>query len=165
MSPVMWNNSFTIGVKAIDEHYQHVVRLLNKSYDAIQVNDKTLIKSILNELIDISQYHFNAQMYLMHKYDFNSIITHEEEHKNFYQQIYEFISKLNAGEALYNIPVVVFLNDWHKNHILVSDKELTVYLVNKGVSEPQAQLTAFPTRLEENSGDNYFAFNFGHEVN
>ncbi len=133
MPLVTWDNSFNLNVKVIDEHHRHLVGLLNQSYNAIHLNDSPRIKLVLKELHEYTKYHFNAEEAMMQQYDFPSHSSHEKEHAQFSQHVDELQSKLTIGEALYNIQIVVFLKDWLVNHILVTDRELAIYLVDKGL--------------------------------
>ncbi|GFE61199.1 bacteriohemerythrin [Geobacter sp. AOG2] len=132
MTLIKWDNSLSLKVNVLDEHHRHLVGLLNKSYNAIQLNDKHIIELILGELFDYAKYHFGTEEHLMHENDFPSLLSHEKDHNYFFYQIDELQSKLRSGESLYNVQIVVFLRDWLVNHILVKDRALADYLVGNG---------------------------------
>lgn len=133
MSFIKWDNNFNLRVKVLDEHHQQLVDLLNKSYNALELNNKQTIELILNELFDYAKYHFSTEKHFMYEYNFPSLLNHEEEHKYFFYQVDELQSRLTAGDSLYNIQLVLFLKEWLINHILVKDRELADYLVSNGV--------------------------------
>jgi hemerythrin len=57
-----WNDSYLLGVKEFDEHHQHLVDLLNMSFDAFENNTHpTKLEPIIEELIDYATYHFAAE--------------------------------------------------------------------------------------------------------
>lgn len=134
MSLIEWDDSLNLRVSVLDEHHRHLVTLLNKSYNAIQLNDKHIIALILGELFDYAKYHFTMEERLMYEFHFPSLHDHENEHNHFYYQIDELQSKLKIGESLHNIQIVVFLKEWLINHVLVKDKELADYLVDNGAA-------------------------------
>lgn len=129
MTLIKWNNSLSLRVKILDEHHRHLVTLLNKSYNAIQLNDKHIIELILSELFDYAKYHFSTEEHLMHENNFPSLLDHEKDHNHFFYQIDELQSRLQVGESLHNIQIVVFLKEWLTDHILVKDRELADYLL------------------------------------
>ena len=134
MTLIEWDDSLKLRVNVLDEHHRHLVDLINKSYDAIQLNDKHIIALILGELFDYAKYHFRTEERLMCECNFPSLLDHEKEHNHFFYQIDELQSKLNVGESLHNIQIVVFLKEWLMNHILLRDKELADYLVGNGAA-------------------------------
>jgi len=134
MNLITWNNSLSLKVKILDEHHRHLVSLLNKSYNAIQLNDKHIVALILGELFDYAKYHFSTEEHLMSEYNFPSLLDHEKDHNHFFYQIDELQSRLQVGESLHTIQIVVFLKEWLTNHILVKDKALADYLVNNGAA-------------------------------
>jgi hemerythrin len=133
MSLIEWDDTFNLRIKVMDEHHRHLIDLINSSYGAVRLNNKQRIDSILSELVDYSGYHFSTEELLMERYNFPAREAHEQEHISFSHQIAELQSKLNAGEGLYNIRIVVFLHEWLMNHILTTDRNLADYLVGNGV--------------------------------
>lgn len=133
MPLLAWDSSFDLNIDVIDKHHRQLVGLLNRSYDALRVNDAQRISLVLKELYDYTTYHFSTEEEMMLQYGFPSHAAHEQEHSRFSGHVNELQTKLTIGEALYNIQIVVFLKEWLLNHILVSDRELAVYLAAKGV--------------------------------
>ncbi len=69
MPIIEWNEQFVLGVPEFDEHHQHLVMLLNKTYDDfINGASKETLSLILDELIDYATYHFAAEEHWMKVY-------------------------------------------------------------------------------------------------
>ena len=141
MQLIEWKNDYNLGVNTIDEHHQQLVNLINKSYNAIQLNNRRQIELILIELIDYTKYHLSTEESFMTEYNYISINEHEKEHLFLRTKIQEFQFKLDANEALYHIGIVTFLKNWLMDHILVTDKELATYLITKGIDQLEVFLT------------------------
>lgn len=136
MQLIEWKNDYNLGVNTIEEHHQQLINLINKSYNAIQLNNRQHIELILNELVDYTKYHLSTEEHFMHKYNYYSIDEHEIEHSLLCTKISELQFKIIANEALHHIDIVTFFKEWLMDHILVTDKELAAYLITKGVDQP-----------------------------
>ena len=134
MQLIDWNNKLKLGVNVIDGQHQQLVSMINETYNALQLNNRHKINTILDELIFYAKYHLSTEEYLMNKYNFYSICEHEIAHSNFCTKVRALKLKLDANEALYHIDIVVFLKDWLMDHILVTDRELAIYLISNGVA-------------------------------
>jgi hemerythrin len=133
MTLVEWDEGFNLGIKVMDMHHRHLVTLINRSYDAVRLNNPHAIDAIMDELAQYATYHFGTEEALMRESGYPSAVMHEQAHRQFCRQVAELQAKLKSGEGLYNIRVVVFLKDWLMNHVLTTDRDLAGYIVAKGV--------------------------------
>jgi hemerythrin len=128
MALIEWDNSYNTEIDNIDMHHKHLVLLLNKSYDAMQINNKYEIGKILNELTEYTMYHFNAEHNLMIEYNYDSIHDHLKAHSYFINKVDELKLQITTNNSLCNLELVVFLKDWLIDHILVTDRELFEFI-------------------------------------
>lgn len=64
-----WNDNFSVGVKAFDEHHHRLFDLLNGLLTAVEngTADEGKLVAALKELIDYTDYHFKAEEDLLRK--------------------------------------------------------------------------------------------------
>jgi len=113
------DKKYKLGIKMIDNQHQKIFDLIDKLCD-VDKNEKKLVKSIIKELKEYSEYHFSSEEEYFKKLDFTEAEKHIHLHDMFIQTIeyyHEFPEKLNK-KKLYT-----FLNTWIKNHILIEDKK------------------------------------------
>jgi len=122
---VDWNNSYALGIREFDEHHEHLVTLLNKTFDAFVANN-TMDKlgTILHELMAYSKYHFGEEERWMCKYDFPFYQEHLKQHEDFSREMEAFQKEFINGNDFIAPGVLSYLKDWLIHHILDSDAKL-----------------------------------------
>ena len=130
MPIVRWNDSYLLGIENIDSHHEHLVELLNNTYDTLvehEVGKK--IEIIFNELIAYSNYHFAAEERLMYMSAYPKMSEHVRQHAVFSEEIDRFQKQFHNGNALITVGVLTYLKDWLIDHILNIDAEFGKYIV------------------------------------
>lgn len=129
----MWKEEYLTRIKELDEQHQKLVALINDLYVDLlecQNNDQkqSLVKRLLEELIEYSSYHFDAEEKLLLKYEYPRYALHVEEHERFKLQVAQFMKEQSEVERALPFPLVVFLRDWLISHVLTEDKQYGSYL-------------------------------------
>jgi hemerythrin-like metal-binding protein len=124
MPIVRWHESYSLGIEPIDSHHEHLVDLLNNTYDSLvehEVGEK--IDIIFDELIAYSKYHFAAEEHLMDTSAYPKMDEHVRQHDAFSKKIDRFQKQFHDGNALITVGVLAYLKDWLIDHILYLDAE------------------------------------------
>lgn len=129
MALVDWNDKYLLGIETYDEHHRHLVELLNETYEAVKLNNRFAVKTILVQLSDYAAYHFSVEEAAMSVAGYPALADHLAAHEEFTRQIGEFTAAVAGEEALHRITVVVFLRQWLLDHILKADRDLVDFLV------------------------------------
>lgn len=133
MRIVAWEDRYSVGIDLIDGHHQHLLDLLNRSYNAILLeHDRHEIKRIVNELREYADYHFNAEEGVMEQFCYRGIDSHVSEHETFRRRLNELLDKPGSDEEQFDIELIYFLEEWLLNHISNVDKEFAVFVKAKG---------------------------------
>lgn len=91
MPIIEWNSSFLIGIHEIDKHHKHLVALLNQVYDGHKLEiPQHRLHSIIVELSDYANYHFNCEERWMKDTSYPDFEEHKKEHDIFKCRIIEF---------------------------------------------------------------------------
>jgi hemerythrin len=128
-----WNDQYILGFTLLDEHHQHLVNLLNSSYEAVKLNNIFTVRAILDELTEYTAYHFAAEEKYMLESGYPGMEAHIREHVYFSTQVKDFIGRVNVEEPLHKVTIVTFLREWLLNHILKVDREFVGFLAAKGM--------------------------------
>jgi hemerythrin len=122
MSIVNWNESYLLGIDDIDSHHEHLVALLNDTYDTIVARESAgKIEKIFDDLIAYSKYHFAAEESMMNTLAYPKLDEHVLLHDAFSREIDRFQSEFHNGNTLITVGVLTYLKDWLINHILTND--------------------------------------------
>jgi hemerythrin len=118
-----WNDSFLLNIDVIDNQHKKFFELfdlilaLNKSKDAVELS------SVINELQDYAQYHFETEETLMQNADSENFELHIIQHQFFINKINEFTIAQNYNNPVLTTQIVVFMRKWLLMHITETDKK------------------------------------------
>jgi methyl-accepting chemotaxis protein len=131
---ISWGHQFILGIKTIDDQHKVLVDLINKVYSEFgSSNNKTVLKKILNELVDYTVYHFGNEEEQFDKIQYKHSQEHIHEHKKFVDTIVKFKKEFEAGSQVLSFDIVNFLKNWLLDHILKSDKRYVNSFKQQGI--------------------------------
>ena len=122
MPIIEWNSGFLLGIQEIDKRHKNLVQLLNKTYDEFR-GGKNIELSVLDELIDYSDYIFNFEESLMLDVSYPDRTGHQKEHESFTDRILEFKKTFKQNKNT-QIELLWFLCNWVTHHMRETDAEL-----------------------------------------
>ena len=127
-----WNDKSLLGIKKLDEHHEHLVDLLNRSYELYEnAAPCAKLEVILDELFEYAFYHFAAEEQWLKDHTYIKLDDHIAEHDHFRQKIASFQNEFLAGKTPPKVQLFTFLGDWLVNHIRVTDVEYARCLSDK----------------------------------
>jgi len=129
--PIMeWQETFRIGISQFDDHHQHLVGLLNSTYDnfvkGLPAED---VATVLNALVDYADYHFKAEEQWMLANNYPYLDRHASEHKGFEAKVAEMHRDYGEGKETI-LGILTFLVDWLSEHIFVTDADLGRFVID-----------------------------------
>ena len=134
MALITWNDSFSMGIRQIDDQHRKLVGLLNSLFDAMKEGKgKDILGEILTDLITYTVFHFSTEENYFKKYAYPEFVKHAQEHQYLTKNAAELKTKFDKGEAVITVEVMQFLKDWLNNHILRTDKKYSPFLIGKGL--------------------------------
>lgn len=129
---IKWEDSFSLGIKQLDEHHMHLLDLLNRAYSACMLNNPIAeFRAIIDELYDYTTYHFSAEERVMKENHYPGLPDQEQEHGTFVRKLASYRQEMERGNISSTIELVElteFLANWFRDHIVDVDKKLGVYL-------------------------------------
>ena len=123
-----WSNQISVGIPQIDHDHKILIELINRCIIVVN-NDEPAhqeINSILDELINYTQYHFQREELVMKICEDPGLVNHKQSHQQMIDKVKQYIIQYGLGE-LTQQELLGFLIDWLKNHIMVSDKLIANY--------------------------------------
>jgi hemerythrin len=131
---VLWNESYSVGIKLIDEQHKGLINILNKLYESfIDQTVGKMLEEIINELVDYSKFHFKTEEKLFAESDYPDKEKHIIEHQEFVDKINGFKTELEKGKSSLTFQLMNFLRNWLLNHIAVSDQAYAGHFRAKGM--------------------------------
>jgi len=130
-----WSDSLSVEIRQIDDQHRQLVTLINRLYRAMQTgSNRQEIAAVLDELVEYTVYHFNAEEDLFTRNGYPEELLHKKAHKHLVAQVVEFQQKFKSGISELDMPLLQFLKDWLVQHIMKTDKRYAKFLHEKGVA-------------------------------
>jgi hemerythrin len=121
--PPGWQPVYSVNIGIIDRHHRQLFELISQLHDAMRLQkDRTVLVSILHELINRTQAHFTSEEVLMETFGFPARLRHKIEHDWLIATILEFQKRYVGGQVELTVELMDFLNVWLANHILGMDQ-------------------------------------------
>jgi hemerythrin len=141
MSVIEWSASYSLGIEQIDQHHQHLISLLNTTYDTFANHEqKVEIEKVIEELVNYATYHFAAEEQLMSQHAYREQKAHLEQHEFFIDQIKTLQQDFISGRKTMSLELIVFLKEWILDHILKCDQAYAEVIKPKLAKERGATL-------------------------
>jgi len=129
-----WTEKYAVNVEALDNQHRRLFATTNELHDALSYGEgAAAVDAVLPKLVDYALSHFAAEEALMKKHGFPEVANHRAEHEEFVRNVTEFIEKYRAGKAGVPVELLLFLQSWLKQHILITDKAYSSFLNERGV--------------------------------
>jgi hemerythrin len=134
MAFMQWNESYSVGVKAIDVQHQNLFNMVNDLHAAMMRQEgKTAAGALLAKLAKYTQEHFAAEEKMMEAAKYPKLAQHRALHHELTKQVQEFMARHQRGESGLSIRLLQFLGDWLTKHIQQEDKAYSACLNQSGV--------------------------------
>lgn len=122
-----WHDDLSVGESMIDADHRHLIDLINRLHANMELGKgKHLIAEVLAELFQYASAHFKREEAYMHRILYVGFTAHKKEHQSLLQELRALQEKFDAGTLIMSVPVLHFLRDWLRHHILESDKALAI---------------------------------------
>lgn len=134
MALMTWNDSFSTGVRAMDEQHKGLVNTLNELHAAMLAGQSNGVTGkLLTALVKYTHEHFTAEEALMTRTRYPKLAAHCGKHRDLTGQVEHFVQRYERGEIALNLDLLMFLRDWLLNHIQKEDRDYGPWLNQNGV--------------------------------
>ena len=134
MSLLAWNDSFSVGVKTIDQQHSGLFAIVNDLHTAMMKGQtKSVLGAMLDKLAKYTKEHFAYEERMMDASKYPGLAAHKAHHNDLTKQVGEFLTRYKNGDVTLNIELLRFLSDWLTKHIQHEDKEYGPWLTRHGV--------------------------------
>lgn len=120
---ITWDETFSVGVKELDEQHQKLFDIINRLGNSIDAPSNTeKISDIIKELLDYSVYHFQTEENYFEKFDYEYKEGHIKSHDIYKEKINHFIDGFRDKNGYLSFEIVDFLTNWWVGHVNGQDK-------------------------------------------
>lgn len=134
MSLITWDQSYSVKVAKLDDDHQRLFSYVNTLHDAMHAGKGSkVVQSIVAELVNYTQTHFQREETLMEQTKFPGRDAHRREHQKLMAQVGDYKKALDSGEGVNTVAVLQFLREWLTKHIHDMDKGYSLHFNAKGI--------------------------------
>lgn len=136
MGIFQWKPEYSVGVNSMDNDHKKLFAIIDKLHDAAKAGSgEEAIAKIVNELIDYTRYHFNAEEDILRRINYPGLASQEQAHRAFVAKLEEYKAEVDKGQGIFVITKVSnTARDWLAQHIIDIDKQYEGHMKGAGVS-------------------------------
>lgn len=133
MMKIIWQPSYSVGVKLIDAQHKKLFSILNNLQDGINDSNPAVLENIIFDLKAYVKFHFGQEEEYFKKFNYEDAPDHLKQHHFYIEKINELHGRYLKNEANVADDILTFLNDWILNHIQIIDKKYTKCFNDNGL--------------------------------
>lgn len=134
MPLIAWNDSYSVGVKTIDQQHSNLFGIVNELHTAMMKGQaQGVVGPLLDKLVKYTLEHFAYEERMMDAAHYPGFVTHRAHHADLTKQVGDFMARYKRGDGTINIQLLRFLSDWLTKHIQHEDKEYGPWVNRHGV--------------------------------
>jgi hemerythrin len=134
LSIAEWKPEYSVGVESVDWEHQQLFAMMNELHDAIESGHAVQAgPMILTGLIAYTREHFANEENLMLQANYPDFDRHKAEHDRLSKETFDLIDDFSRNQSAVSLPLLIFLRDWWRTHILTWDQRYTSYLHGAGL--------------------------------
>ncbi len=134
MELVQWSESLSVTIREIDRQHQKLFDMINELHQAqLQGKGKDVQGKIVNGLISYTNEHFGNEEKYFDKYNYPDAANHKKAHAEFVAKVVTFRDDLQKNKMGLSLSIMMFLSDWLKKHIMVTDMKYVPFFKENGI--------------------------------
>ena len=133
MALIEWQENYSVGIQEFDEQHKSLIDIINTLHDSQKQNREwQTLAVILRSLMAYAANHFAVEEKLMVQYGYPDFDRHRLAHNEFVRTITNFQEDFQEARAVLPDELMHFLSEWLVGHILVVDKQYSLFFNEKG---------------------------------
>jgi hemerythrin len=139
--PFSWNEKMQTGVEVIDTQHQHLLEMVNDSYEKIrEAATPATFQRVAKELLNYASYHFQTEESLMKESGYlnerpDEAERHINDHRVFAEKITALRGEISTDGETATMPLLEFLQAWIQRHTLEMDVKLGHFVSQKSAGK------------------------------
>ena len=129
---ISWSQEMMIGHSLLDSDHERIVSLINDLNDSISSNSN--FGRLIDEyckIIDCLGEHFTREEQIIISTKYPDTDSHRKAHWYLFDQLTKMTYLLESNAPMAEQNIIIFLNEWFFQHVVISDKMLAVHLLGQ----------------------------------
>ena len=131
METIEWNESYSVGVKELDEEHKQLFRIINALFEAPDTHmDLQRISELLADMREYASVHFETEEKYMSECRYPDIANHIRAHQRYRDKVNNIRPQSLTENPEQFEKIIQFLYEWLAGHILSCDKKYALLVSN-----------------------------------
>ena len=141
--PIEWDESWSVGVKAIDDDHKTLFTLFNHVHSALEEGEgHEVLGRALAAMVEYTDYHFRREERMMEVVGFSELGQHQQLHDRLRDRVLAFQERYQSDPGSVDFDEFsAFLSEWLVDHIKTEDMAYRPHV--EGNAEAQKALESF----------------------
>jgi|CZKL01.1.fsa_nt_gi hemerythrin len=133
MTLVKWNESLSVGVKAMDDQHMSLMDALNDLSKAVMNGETTRVTGpLVHKMAQYVRDHFSAEEAMMRATAFPGLAEHSAKHNELTARVRLYVDRFEHGEISLNLHLLNLMREWLTAHIRDEDRKYAPWLSEHG---------------------------------
>jgi hemerythrin len=128
---VTWSNSYSIGIKSIDDQHKWLLNFVNDLFSHVtwdETEERLYFREVIQQAVQYGKNHFSIEEKCMLATKFSGYPEHKKAHDDFVLTVVNTVKDFETGRQRHIlIKFGRFLKDWVLSHIAVMDTQYAMY--------------------------------------
>jgi hemerythrin len=128
---VEWSDSYSLGIKMIDDQHKGLLDIVNDLYSHSTGNEfeeMLYFKDVIHQAVEYIKNHFQVEEKLLIATKYPGYAEHKKAHDQFTLTVVTSAKDFQSGKRFVMEKFAHFLRDWILSHIAVMDQDYATYL-------------------------------------
>ena len=127
---VEWSDSYSMGIKIIDDQHKGLLKFVNDLFNHSTGNEeeeRAYFTEVIHQAVQYIKDHFATEEKFMIATNFSGYAAHKKAHDEFTLTVVKSVREFEAGKRLVLEKLAHFLKDWVLKHVAVMDTQYAAY--------------------------------------
>jgi len=141
---VEWQDSYSMGIKVIDDQHKALLDFVNDIFNHATGNEREerlWFKDVIQQAVYYVKEHFATEEKYMIATRFPDYALHKKAHDEFTLTVIRSVKEFDAGKRLVLEKFAYFLKDWVLSHVAVMDRQYSDYFRRIATRKADGKLT------------------------
>jgi hemerythrin len=151
MGHVAWSDSYSIGIKIIDDQHKGLLEFVNDLFNhstGQEWEEREYFKDVIHQAVQYIKEHFATEEKMMIGTKFPGYAEHKKAHDEFTLTVIQSVKDFESGKPFVLVKLANFLKDWILTHIAIMDAQYAAYFKKIATRKADGRLTITKEDIE-----------------
>ncbi|MDR1836772.1 MAG: bacteriohemerythrin [Treponema sp.] len=149
---VTWSDSYSIGIKVIDDQHKGLLEFVNDLFNHATGNEaveRAYFSEVIQQAVQYIKNHFATEEKFMIATKFSGYAEHKKAHDKFTLTVLKSVKDFESGKRLVLEKLAYFLKDWVLEHIAIMDTQYAAFFRKIATRKADGKLTITKADIEQ----------------